>query len=500
MNRLLLLPLMVSFALSTGFAQAKPLITVGSKSFTEGYVLAELVAQTVEAAGEAEVIRKFGMGGTGVLAQSLEHDAIDVYPEYSGTLSEEILKNPSLRDIPSIRKALSSMGWVVTDSLGFDNTYALAARESFARAKHLKTIDDLKRVHETRFGFSHEFMSRRDGFPGLVKAYGLRPSFYTSSVASMEHALAYEAIRQEKIDVTDVYSTDAKIAKFDLRVLKDDRDYFPHYEAVVVARSEIANRFPKTWAALKGLEHRLDERTMIELNSAVEIDQEPVSVVIGKYLGTYDGKSDSSRKTVARSVWLRTQQHLVLVGISLLAAILVGIPLGVLSVKSAALGRAILIVSSVVQTIPSLALLVFLIPVFGIGVKPALVALFLYALLPIVVNTYAGLKAIDPSLLETELALGLSGWQRLRFVEIPLASPLIIAGIRTSAVIGIGTATLAALIGAGGYGAPIVTGLTLNDLSMILRGAVPAALLALLTQLFFEWLQRRIVPRGIRSA
>ncbi len=147
---------------------------------------------------------------------------------------------------------------------------------------------------------------------------------------------------------------------------------------------------------------------------------------------------------------------------------------------------------------PSLALLVFMIPLLGIGEAPAIVALFVYSLLPIVRNTHAGLRGIPASLREVATALGLGPGASLRAVELPLASPAILAGIKTSAVINVGTATLGALIGAGGYGQPILTGIRLDDLRLILEGAIPAALLALGVERIFDLVEKIVVPRGLR--
>jgi osmoprotectant transport system permease protein len=150
------------------------------------------------------------------------------------------------------------------------------------------------------------------------------------------------------------------------------------------------------------------------------------------------------------------------------------------------------------QTVPSLALLVLMIPLLGIGGPPALLALFLYSLLPIVRNTHAGLVNIDSALIDSARALGLPYTARLWRIELPLALPSILAGIKTSAVINVGTATLAALIGAGGLGQPILTGIRLNSIPLILEGAIPAVLLALLVQGIFELVERLLVPRGLR--
>jgi osmoprotectant transport system permease protein len=197
-------------------------------------------------------------------------------------------------------------------------------------------------------------------------------------------------------------------------------------------------------------------------------------------------------------LWRNTRDHLGLVAVSLGAAILVAVPLGVLAARRRDLGQAILAVTGVIQTIPSLALFVFMIPLLGIGGPPAMVALFLYSLLPIVRNTHAGLAGISTSLRESAEALGLPAPARLRLIELPLAGRSILAGIKTSAVINVGTATLGALIGAGGYGQPILTGIRLDDVGLILEGAVPAALLALAVQGLFEIFERAVVPRGLR--
>ncbi len=180
-----------------------------------------------------------------------------------------------------------------------------------------------------------------------------------------------------------------------------------------------------------------------------------------------------------QQLWYKLWQQLYLVGLSTAAAIIIGIPLGIWVTRSPRFKPSILGTAGILQTIPSLALLAFLLPLFGIGVKPALVALTLYALLPIIRNTLTGLEGVPENLLEAARGLGFTLKQRLWLVEMPLALPNIIAGIRTSAVIGVGIATLAAFIGAGGLGDFINQGLAMNNTRLILLGAVPAALLAL---------------------
>jgi osmoprotectant transport system permease protein len=196
----------------------------------------------------------------------------------------------------------------------------------------------------------------------------------------------------------------------------------------------------------------------------------------------------------------RTGEHLALVSVALLVAVAVAVPLGILAARRPGAGRLILGVVGVVQTIPSLALLVFMIPLLGIGAGPAIAALSLYGLLPIVRNTHAGLTGIAPELRESAAALGIRPRARLRMIELPLAAPAIFAGVKTSAVITVGTATLGALVGAGGYGQPILTGIRLASVPLILEGAVPAALLALAVEAGFDLLERTVVPAGLRPA
>lgn len=471
----------------------KPIVMVGSKAFTEGYILAEIMAQTLEQVGEVQVVRKFGLGGTGIPYEALVKGSIDLYPEYSGTISEAILKTHAVGDLRTLQKELVPLNLIITESLGFNNTYALAINGKLAKEKNITDISDLKKYLDIRAGFSHEFISRPDGYPGLSEKYNLK----LINVKALEHSLAYEAIDRGEIDLTDAYSTDAKIQRFGLRILNDDRHFFPDYFALVLARKEFAAKYPKSWRALKKLEDTISEEEIQHLNGLSELQKMPFPEIAAEFL--HKRGAQIIEDSTLRKVWTYTKQHLALVCISLLASILLGLPLAILSARFRILGRYILMTSGVIQTIPSLALLCFLIPLFGIGTVPALVALFLYGLLPIVINTYTSLISIDSKLIESAKALGLSSYQRLTLIELPLASPAIMAGIKTSAIINIGTATLAALIGAGGYGTPIVTGLALNDIPMILQGAIPAALMSLFAYGFFGIADRVIIPKGLRS-
>jgi osmoprotectant transport system permease protein len=383
---------------------------------------------------------------------------------------------------------------VVSNPLGFNNTYALAVRESFARQYGLRTVSDLQRLKSTlRAGFSYEFVDRADGYPGLAARYRL--NLNPKNVSRMEHSLTYQAVAQDAVDVIDVYSTDAKIRKFNLRVLEDDLRYFPVYQAVWVARKDFVDRYPEQWQALRRLEGRIDEASMLDMNVEADIDKESYARIAADFLGAQARESESLASRIAH----RTVEHLWLVAISLLFSILIGVPLGIVAVRYHATGQAILLLSAMIQTVPSLALLCFLIPAFGVGTKPALVALCLYSLLPVVLNTFTGIRSIDPRHLENARAFGLTRRQILFRIVLPLASPMLLAGVKTATIVSIGTATLAALVGAGGYGAPIVSGLSLNDVPTILTGAIPAALMAWLAHGLFELLGRFIIPAGLQS-
>jgi len=480
-------------AAATGSAAAARPTVIGGKIFTESYVLGEIGAQAIEASTHGVVIRKLGMGSTGILFEALKSGAIDVYPDYSGTLAEAILKRPDLKSLDAIREALSAMDLTISGSLGFNDTYALAVKQSYAEQHGLHSIGDLIPIEAgVRAAFSYEFMDRKDGYPGLVGNYHL--NFNAQKVNRMEHALSFQAIDGNVVDLIDVYSTDAKIKKLGLTLLKDDHDYFPVYQAVWVARKSFVASHPREWRALLGLEGKISEQAMLDMNAQADIQKVGFKTIAAQFLGAEAPESESRMS----GVWHRTKEHLWLVGMSLLFSVLVGIPLGVMAVRFHAAGQAILLSSALIQTVPSLALLCFLIPVFGVGTKPALAALCLYSLLPVVLNTFTGIRAVNPIHVENARAFGLNRRQVLLRVVLPLASPTLLAGIKTATIVSIGTATLAALVGAGGYGAPIVSGLALNDMPTILTGAIPAALMALVAYGAFELLGMVLIPAGLR--
>jgi osmoprotectant transport system permease protein len=479
--------LLISMAAQAG----DQVLRVGSKRFTESYILGEIVTQAAARQGKAE--HRQGLGNTAIVLGALRSGAIDVYPEYLGTIDLDILHNPRPTSLEAMRAALARMGLGVAVPLGFNNSYALATRAG----GQARSLSDLARQPGLKLGLSHEFLGRADGWPGLAKLYGL-----PQQPRGLDHGVAYEALRDGQVDVIDIYTTDAKIRQYSLQVLADDRHYFPRYDAVLLYRLDAPNRFPAAWRAIEGLAGTIREADMIALNAAVEIDGKSFAAVARDWLARGGAAPAQARrdglldKLFGPDLWQLTGQHLTLVLLSVALACLAGIPLGVLAAFAPRLREPVLGLAGVLQTVPSLALLAMLIPLLGrIGTVPALVALVVYGLLPVVRNTCTGILQVPQGLRIAAAALGLRAHQRLLLVELPLARPVILAGVKTAAVTSVGTATIAAFIGAGGYGERITVGLALNDNDMLLAGAIPAAVLALLAQGMFEVAERLLARR-----
>ncbi|MTW14275.1 ABC transporter permease subunit [Pseudoduganella eburnea] len=513
-------------------------LRVGSKRFTESYILGELLTQT--AAPHARVEHKQGLGNTAIVLAALKSGSIDVYPEYTGTIGLEILKHAQPVTLEQMQRELASQGLGIAVPLGFNNTYALAVRgESGAPRK----LGDLSAQGGLRYGLSHEFIGRADGWPGLAQRYGIN-----ATPRGLDHGIAYEALAQKQVDVIDIYSTDAKIGQYGLRVLEDDQAYFPRYDAVLLYRLDAAQRFPAAWQALRTLQGRISAGDMIAMNAAAELHGQTFPAIAHNWLARHPaalagatappasasaediaaaassgaaartepgasapaasaanavaprpqagtasppGSATLWQRLFAGDFWQLTRQHVLLVALSVALASALGIPLGILAAYRPKLREPVMAAAGILQTIPSLALLAMLIPLLGtIGTLPALCALFVYALLPIIRNTCTGISGIPQGLKQAAQALGLRPMQRLMEIELPLAAPVILAGVKTAAVMSVGTATIAAFIGAGGYGERITTGLALNDNNLMLAGALPAAVLALLTQGLFEWMEK----------
>jgi osmoprotectant transport system permease protein len=469
-------------ALSVCIPASAQTLTVGSKRFTESYILGEIVAQT------GKGTHKPGLGNTAILLEALKSGSIDVYPEYTGTIAREILKSEDRLDLRAINEKLEPLGLAASIPLGFSNSYALGMKRKDAERLGIKSVSDLAKHPKLRLGLSHEFLGRRDGWPGLQSAYGL-----PQKPRGLDHGIAYEALAAGEIEVMDLYTTDAKIERYAIVALDDDRRFFPPYDAVLLYRTEIAKRLEP----LRKLEGKIDAATMVRLNARAELDKVAFADVAREYLGArIEARTGFWSALFAPDFTRLLLEHLGLVFGSLAIAALVGIPLGLLAARVSWLAQPVLVTTGLLQTIPSLALLAFLIPLTGtIGVWPALIALFLYALLPITRNTHTGIVQVPRGLVQAATALGLTRSQTLAKVELPIATPVIMAGVKTSAVISVGTATIAAFIGAGGFGERITQGLALNDHAVLLAGALPAAVLALVVHALFELIERGLAPR-----
>lgn len=473
-------------AVSPSLSQSKS-VTVGSKKFTENYIVAEIFSQLLEEQGY-QVTRKFGMGGTMVAYSALKNHEIDIYPEYTGTLAIAVLKLGNSQ-FENLNQHLQSEGLKMLRPLGFDNSYCAIMRKQQAQELNIESISDLKNYPKLVAAFSFEFQEREDGWPALKQVYQLK-----NPVKGLEVPLTYQALKNKRVDVAEAYSTEPLIEKYQFKVLKDDKNFFPKYSAVALVHSDIDSDIKSHLDRLSGL---LDNQTITRLN-AQAIEGTPIAEVASGFLHSKNLIRSSSIKKVARGIqwmrlWQQTQTHIYLTCLAVFLATLIAVPLATFIVPYKRASKFILGLTGILQTIPSIALLTFMIPFFGIGFTPAIVGLFIYSLLPILQNTYIAMSTVDPRIVTAARGIGLYPIEVLLSVKLPLAFPTILAGIRTATILNIGTATLAAFIGAGGLGEPIVTGLALNDNSMVLQGAIPAALLAILMDGLFSLINKAFV-------
>ena len=470
---------------------AQPVVTVGSKVFNESYILAEMAALLLEEHG-FQVQRRIGLGGTLIAHQALVNGGIDLYPEYTGTISQVILKNSgdprSAGNWETLQAQLLTQNLQLLQPLGFNNSYAIALHENIARERGITNLTEFAQHADLRVAVSLEFLNRDDGWPALSRAYQLQ-----QNAIGIEHALAYRAIANRELDATDAYTTDGEIDSFPLVLLEDDKHFFPEYLASFFTRTDLA---PEIAAVLNLLAGRIDAGTMRKFTAQVSLDKQSPAAVAAGFLQAQgliaEAKTDNA--WISRVID-HTITHLQLTGIALLLATALAIPGALMLSRTEAAAKILLYVTGLFQTVPALALLALLIPVFGLGKIPAIIALFLYSLLPIFRNTLTGVFNVDPVLKQVAKGMGLTTAQQILRIELPLAAPTIIAGIKTAAIISIGTATLAAFVGAGGLGEPIITGLTLNDHRLILQGAIPAAVLAIMIELLFEQLDKYLRPQ-----
>jgi osmoprotectant transport system permease protein len=494
-------------------ALGKPALVVGSKNFAENRLLAEMFAQLIEAKTDLEVVRRLNLAGTQVCFDALRSGSIDLYPEYTGTglvslLGQEPEETPAATLNVVRREFLErwNLRWLAP--LGFENAYEVTVPTALAARLKLSSISDLvQHAPELRAGFGFEFVSRKDGLPGLESRYGLQ----FKTVQPLQQALKYQAVATQEIDVLDAYTTDGRLLVHELQILDDDLGFFPSYQAAVLVRSAALDTYPEVGRALGLLDGTIDADMMRALNYRLQEGGESYAVVAGDALLSLrlidDQRSLAEtpvKPSLFRHFWAeratllrRTAEHLQLSLIALFLGAAVAIPLGLFLLRAKRSAETLIRLLGVTQTIPSIALLAFMIPLLGVGFVPAIMALWIYSLFPMVRNTFTGVRDANPQVIEAATALGMTRSQILYQIRLPLAAPTIMAGVRTAGVITVGTATLAAFIGAGGLGEPIVTGLQLANSTLILSGAIPAAILALMFDFALGQIERALHPKGI---
>lgn len=494
-------------------ASEKKQLVIGSKIFTENILLAEMLALLLEEKYNFRIIRKFGMGGTKLNFDALRNRQIDVYPEYTGTGYSMLLKLSGETDPRKTYKIvkeefLKSFDLLWSLPLGFENTYALAVKRQDSRFQNIKRVSQLRgRVQQFRLGADHEFSERKDGFQNFSNRYRL--GFSKDHLFTMNPGLMYSALNSGELDMIMAYSTDGRIKAFGLKILKDDKKFFPSYSAAFLTRAGLIEQRPELKRAFRDLEGGISEKDMISLNYQVDQLKQGIVRTARNFLiekGVLDDAFVDLKKQGLVAYYLSKKkyffkifrEHLALTFISLFLALLFALPVGVWASRNSWAEKSVFAVINTLQTVPSLALLAVLIPFLGIGFAPAVTALFIYSLLPLIRNTCEGIKNVDRSYVEAGAGMGLSSWQILRFIQIPLALPVILAGLRTSAVIVVGTAVLAAFIGAGGLGDPIFRGIATLNSRMIFLGAVPAALLALFLDKGLAVFEAFVLSKGLK--
>lgn len=485
-------------------------LTIAGKTFTEQEVLVDLLTWVLkEERPGLTVHKRKNLGGTSVTFEAVRSGDIDMYVEYSGTAYYSIFKQTEKLSKKQIHEYLierldkENLHW--STPLGFNNTYAILVKDN-DKNKDIHKVSDLKELApDLIIGTDPEATSRPDGYEAFTQTYQLD----FKSQKMMNSGLLYKSTDNDKVDVIIGYSTDGRILVTGLKVLEDDLGFFADYSASVLINKDTLKKHPWIKRALAKLHHQIDDQTMQALNARVDFEKMDSVTVTKKFAADKGWITPKGPVIVKRQSFLdfivskkdfllvKLYEHLLLTFWAFLLVTVIGVSLGVLSYYKTRVQKVVFLAVNLCQTVPSLALFGMLIPLLGIGIKPSLVALVLYALLPIVRNTYTGLCEVEPSILETCEILGMNKRQILFKVLLPMSLVTISAGLRTSLVIIVGTATIASFIGAGGLGDPIFQGITSLNNRLILLGAIPAALLAILLDFLLHYSTRFLLSPGL---
>ncbi|WP_232220749.1 ABC transporter substrate-binding protein [Legionella tunisiensis] len=253
--------------------RANDSIVIGTKDFTEQYLLGELMAELLEAKTDLQVIRKFNLGSTTILHKALLAGQIDIYPEYTGTAYLVILKQNQIKKPQQtyqfVRKTyLKKYNLVWLAPFGFNNAESLAVKEQFAQQHHLVNLSDLETIAgQLHLAAPAEFLKREDGLLGLTRTYGFR----FKKIVQMQPDLVYQAIQNNQVQAIEAFTTDGRIASYRLRLLRDNKHFYPPYYAAPIIRHAILTKYPQISLELKALQGALDDKTMRHLNYLVDV-------------------------------------------------------------------------------------------------------------------------------------------------------------------------------------------------------------------------------------
>lgn len=498
--------------------QAAPLV-LATKSFTEQHILSAMTVQYLQKKG-FQVQPQTNIAAV-ISRNAMVNKQIDITWEYTGTsliIFNRIDKRMSPQETyDTVKRLDAKLGLVWLKPADMNNTYAFAMQRKRAESENITTISQMvAKIEQVRqndpdhnwmLGLDLEFAGRSDGMKPLQQAYQMQLD--RPQIRQMDPGLVYNAVRDGLVDAGLVYTTDGRVKGFDLKVLEDDKGFFPSYAVTPVVRKEVLEANPGLDDALNTLSGLLNNDVISTLNAQVDIEHRTPQQVAHQFLQDKGLLSGAPMDTIhymldnAGYLASLTFQHLWLVALAVGLAIIIGVPLGVLIVRHKWLATPVLGAATLLLTIPSIALFGLMIPLFslighGIGVLPAVTAVFLYSLLPIVRNTHTALDSLPPGLREAGRGIGMTFWQRLRWVEIPMALPVIFGGIRTAVVMNIGVMAIAAVIGAGGLGLLLLNGISGSDIRMLIAGALMICLLAIVLDWLLHRLQVVLTPKGIR--